>query len=197
MINAIRTLQQVLNLLGQPLKADGIFGPKTFRALVSISQTFKADPNELGRILGLDYDILVSWSEIEHTLQLYPEHHASFVRFLISIEKEGLYDARWVYNDGVGKYRGIAQFDKSTWDSVSHLPYSTSVVVASSSIAASVALYEANLDYFSRHIGGAFTNEIAYLFHNQGASASRQFLTNGNLRWPEQSAKAKAVFARI
>lgn len=193
----ISDLQRILRILGATVSIDGIFGPNTFRSLSVIASQLNADPNKLGRLLGLEYDLMIPRSAIESILSFKTKREADFIRFMLSIENQGLMNSDWVYNDNFGKHRGLAQFDAPTWESVSDVPYDEGVVDPQCTIDAAIRLFHSNEMYFTTKIGGVYTNEIAYLFHNQGASGARHYLTKGNLRWPNQSLIALETFARL
>jgi len=92
-----------------------------------------------------------------------------------------------------GKYRGIGQFDKRTWESVMDASYDTTDPEVG--LIAVAKLYLANERSFRAKFGKArYTDGIAYLYHNQGASAAASFIRTGDLRYPKQSNKALEVF---
>lgn len=107
----------------------------------------------------------------------------------------------WVSKDEVtttltGKYRGLGQFDSSTWAAVSPHPYDRAAEVYPG-LLATARLYTANKDTFRRGVGGVFTDAIAYLYHNQGAGNAKRYLLTGDLKYPAQSAQAKRIFNSI
>lgn len=193
----ISDLQRILRILGSTVSVDGLFGPNTFRALSMIASQLGADPNKLGRLLGLKYDLMVPWSTVESILSSKSKKESDYIRFLLSIEKQGMMDSKWIYNDGFGTYRGLCQFDTPTWRAVSDIPYELGVTDPKSAIDAALKLYYKNELYFTLNIGGLYTNDVAYLFHNQGAAGARHYLTTGSLRWPKQSLAALETFARL
>lgn len=101
-----------------------------------------------------------------------------------------------------GYYRGLGQFSRRTWNDIRRefklehdLPsweLGTQDPVVSLLMAG--YLYLSNAAVFGRQFPGQiFTDEIAYLYHQQGATAAKRFLLKGNLVYPNQSKKSLVV----
>jgi hypothetical protein len=107
------------------------------------------------------------------------------------------------YDAGMsGNYRGLAQIGKETWDSIKRANkaivlkwWEEGVTDATQSMIAAGLLYRANKTDFLRHYPARkFSDEIAYLFHQQGSSSALKFLDKGVLLYPYQSAKSLTLF---
>jgi len=97
-----------------------------------------------------------------------------------------------------GKYRGLGQFDKKTWDSVMSPVSFDSVSSTYDSLLAIARLYERNKRSFvvQGNDLNLYSNGVAYLYHNQGATSAHLYLESGRLVYPQQSLKAKRLFKR-
>jgi hypothetical protein len=123
-----------------------------------------------------------------------PRDVESFLHRVVELENHSLDDGYII--DMEPPYVGLGQFDKATWRAVTDVPFSSASNM-SQSLEALVSLYVENKRSFDLEFDGIFTEEIAYLYHNQGASASAEYLKTGQLRYPKQSDNALALFARI
>ncbi len=100
-------------------------------------------------------------------------------------------------DDNTGPHRGLAQFNRSTWNSVTDLDFDLYVMDPAASLIASSLLYLSNKQDFERSYPNAtFTPPIAYLFHNQGTPNALRFLRTGRLTG-SQSTKAIQIFEDI
>lgn len=117
---------------------------------------------------------------------------SSLVSFVLNLEKG--------HSDVIGKHRGPFQFDKVTWDALDtgSIKYSWSSNVNSRDISTLFfnRLISSNKGIHIAWSTAPFTNEIAYLYHNQGASAAREYLETGKLVFPKQSRDALNTFAQ-
>jgi hypothetical protein len=126
---------------------------------------------------------------------------ASYLRKILFLEN-------WTNDEQVGTsltgmFRGLGQFARSTWNSVrkevrhrdNTIPdWAVGVHDPLISLKMVAFLYASNKRVFNKHFPeGVYSDEIAYLYHQQGASAARKFLVSGNLVYPGQSKKSLAV----
>lgn len=100
--------------------------------------------------------------------------------------------------DRVGPFRGPFQFGRSAWLEAGEGSWeqnSDDFMLASR---AALRYYYLNKNRFQKVFPGAtYTNEIAYLYHNQGPSGAKHFLLKGHLKWPLQSKAALRLFDTI
>jgi hypothetical protein len=72
------------------------------------------------------------------------------------------------------------------------------VELADSSMLAAALLYEENKRVFEAQFPHAnYTDEIAYLYHQQGSTSARTFLETGVLLYPKQSKKSLDLFSQV
>lgn len=95
-----------------------------------------------------------------------------------------------------GKYRGLGQFDKPTWDAVSNVSFDHAGDPLSD-LQSTLSLLRSNRRVFRNQFSnGNFTADVAYLYHNQGGYYAARYLRTNVLKWPNQSDKAISAFAR-
>lgn len=224
-------LQSTLVLLGHDhLRVDGILGPRTLSAYSALSEDDRRmvnelvasrDPNALphlrealevdrtnGRIRAREGSGTKSVTHDEVTRMIravsaeldVPE---SYLQLMVSLENHRTPDGYAIEYDG--PFRGIAQFNRATWESIRRLypslnlpEFEVGVTDELQSLLAAGALYHDNKRSFERTFGteSYFTDEIAYVYHQQGASAAAEFLRSGRLVYPNQSESSKLVARR-
>jgi len=100
-------------------------------------------------------------------------------------------------------YVGLGQFAEATWQALVDkdllsIPYSYAGLPVAD-ITAIVALFydlqRSFLKHWPNRSSEDFTNELAYLYHNQGAKQARNYLYSGRLKWPQQSKTALRIMA--
>lgn len=110
-----------------------------------------------------------------------------------------VYDLERGLGDSEGSFRGPFQFSKIAWRDVSRDNWEVDSVDPTLSTRAALDYFLLN---YSRYVKSGFdpskfTNEIGYLYHNQGPSAAKHYLLHGELRFPDQSRAAREVFRGI
>lgn len=199
-------VQYSLRALGQKVRADGIVGSETRNALEALPATQKKAIVELqallpkaqsvaGRVRFTNAEINSAVARISSEIGA----PASYYQFLIPIENFVV--AGGFETTVSGSFRGLGQFNRQTWDGLRRLgrnlpAFEEGSSQLNASLYAIGFLYLENKKaYEGSFKGRVFTNEIAYLYHNQGAPAAEQYLTSGRLVYPKQSANAVAVVA--
>lgn len=192
----IKALQIVLSMLGTPLVPDGIMGSATLKAVQTAKLEFGSSVDVLLELVGFKYPLWYSNAELEDAIQSsgFSKKVQDYIRFCVEIETFAFEDS--VANDMIGKHQGIGQFNASTWASIMGTPFSESGSLTES-VKAIGLLYLDNFKVHNRSYEKQFSNEVAYLYHNQGASSSDVFLRTGKLVYPKQSADALEVFKRV
>lgn len=100
--------------------------------------------------------------------------------------------------DDVGGIIGPFQFSEIAWRDVGFSNWRSEAMDLSISARAAVAFFLLNRTRHNRAFPDVFySNEIAYLYHNQGPSAAGIFLRTGVLKYPGQSIAAKKLFSQI
>lgn len=96
-----------------------------------------------------------------------------------------------------GTFRGIAQFNKVTWEAV--MPKGTFESLSANpvtSLVAAIKLWYANKKSFRAEFGSkSYSPSVGYLYHNQGASQAAKYLKSGRMTpvLQSQSAVAKVI----
>jgi hypothetical protein len=152
--------------------------------------------NVLLELCNIPYQLWISASEIDRIIAENPDlqNRESYLRLMLSLEAPNIDDG--FVNEPQPPFIGLAQFNRDTWDSISTLPFSEALDPVQG-LKGAVSLYNSNKRSFERKFDGTYTDEIAYLYHNQGAPSAAQFLRTGVLKYPKQSRKALALFERI
>lgn len=195
----VKAVQTVLNGItgSNKLRVDGIDGPATQAAVQEALESttwFKSFLDDSGYVF--------TPAEFLSTTQL--RQLAQSASESTGVPESYLYETflheNVPANGGVnvefqGTFRGLGQFNERTWRSVMTAPW-VQVSNHSLSALATARLYLDNKKSFLRRFkDGVFTDEIAYLYHNQGASAAAKFLETGKVKYPKQSGKALRTFA--
>lgn len=101
-------------------------------------------------------------------------------------------------NDSVGGIIGPFQFSEIAWTDVGLTNWRNDALDLTISTRAALLYFFLNRRRHLRKFPDIFySNEIAYLYHNQGPSGAAFFLKNGRLKFPGQSIAAKKLFAQI
>lgn len=200
-------MQYTLRALGKNVQADGLLGNQTRSAISSLSgqerQILTTLQNQLpnrrstvpGRIFFTSKELADGIGRVSSE-QSVPN---SFLADMVELEN-------YVVPGGVettttGNFRGLGQFNRTTWDALIRLganlpPWERGVTTVLDSLRAAAYLWKENRRaYLQQNPGRIFTDEIAYLYHNQGAPAAVRFLRTGKLVYPDQSDKAVRVAA--
>jgi hypothetical protein len=194
---AIKSVQAMISALGKiKLSLDGDFGAKTIRALLNLGEPQRQLVQNHASKLDVSTPHVLSASQADilaTTASMKTGVPKSYFEKVIKLENKTVQGNVIVEFDGT--FKGIGQFNRPTFEAVSTSPWSQ-VKDHSTSLEAVGQLYLANKKSFqvNRTADFEYTDEIAYLFHNQGAGAASSFLDSGKLKYPKQSRKALAVF---
>lgn len=190
-----KTLQLVLNSLGHGLAVDGVVGSRTFAAL---NKSIPDHPwlKKLAEQLGIKERDFLSFTQIDQLASRVAQEEQIPASYLLSTFKiENKQVTGGIEVEYEGTFRGIGQFNAKTWNSVMDVPFSE-VTNHTQSAIATARLYKANkVSFLNAFPSGKYTDEIAYLYHNQGASSATRYLRYGLLRYPKQSRHALNTFA--
>lgn len=115
-----------------------------------------------------------------------PKQLLSYLRMAAKLENGLL--------DNSGPIIGLFQFSEIAWLEAGSGDWKQNAFDPAKSTRAALRFFHLNRERYRRQFSGVFTNEIAYLYHNQGPSAARHFLMTGELRFPMQSLAALEVF---
>lgn len=224
-------LQSTLVLMGHDLlRVDGVLGPRTLDAYLALSEDDRRVVNELltardpnsvpalrealdvhltnGRIRAREGSEVkyVTHEDVAQMIRAVSKEldvPESYLQLMVSLENYSTPDGYAVEYDG--PFRGIAQFNRATWESIRRLypslnlpEFEVGVTDELQSLLAAGALYHDNKRSFERTFGteGYFSDEIAYVYHQQGAPAAAEFLRSGRLVHPKQSESSKLVARR-
>jgi hypothetical protein len=215
------TFQATVNFVSRYpiLKVDGIIGPATVSAYSALkgaardvvdSLVVKPSPflrskldggrNPLSKLRFFSRGDTFDAMKVAENLTDVP---LSFLNLMVQQEN-------FVHTNGYdagmsGNYRGLAQIGKSTWESLQKAPYGNvltwweeGVKDAKQSMIAAGLLYKANkVDFLRQYPARQFTDDIAYLFHQQGTPSALSWLKDGVLKHPYQSTKSLAMFETL
>lgn len=184
------------------LKVDGKIGPRTMSVYNSLPAPEQMTVRRASRMMGLmDFapTQTVSIQRVERLAgQIVLETGVPFSYLLKTVELESYMtaDKTGYVIDSDGKYQGLGQFDIDTWQAVMPgvaLSERTNVLASLRAIA---RLYLANRKSFviQGNSQDAYSDSIAYLYHNQGASSAVYYLNTGLLKYPAQSRSAVELF---
>lgn len=195
-MNTRHKLAQSIIALRRPIVVDGHFGPMSALALNRSPQDVREVVNDLAQELDWRLPDVVNEMEMDQLVDEYAQKFdvpRSYLASLVILENT-MKDGNYIV-EHEGTHRGLGQFDRPTWKAVMNEPFFNSVL-PSKSMEAISRLYAKNKDsYLAKFPDGEYTDEIAYLYHNQGAPAAAVFLETGNLVYPMQSKKAITLFA--
>lgn len=187
----VRSLQSILNSFGADLTVDGIFGAKSALAVSNLVPQDRRLVKSLADRLSVDLPEIISWDQINTlVVQASRKHNVPKLYLQRALMIENVTSPRGILVDNLGKHRGLGQFDRATWKSVTRQPWSK-VADPASGVDALAKLYNLNRKSFEVQFqSDNYTLETAYLYHNQGASSAARFLKSGSLVYPEQSPDA-------
>jgi hypothetical protein len=204
-ITNVKALQTII-ASRQLISVDGKFGPQSLNALKKLPALEQATVLNASKMMNVQIDLskndsitTVSLEEVASVasqVSSMTNVPISFILETVMIENYGNRSLDGFVVETAGKYKGLGQFDKKTWDSVmSPTPFS-SVSSTFDSLLAIARLYERNKRSFivQGNKSSLYSNGVAYLYHNQGAASARLYLNSGRLVYPQQSLKAKRLF---
>lgn len=220
----VQLVQALLQLLGaKGLKIDGLWGPRTAQAVTALSADDQAllltavkhgrphlaplIKDSLGRQGTKREPHFIPWGELTSLAgRVQQELGVPSSYLLLMLRLENKTNEAGVYPEYEGTFQGVAQFNRATWNGLRTKyaafelpPYTQGVTDTLASLRAAAILYKDNNYSFQRDFpnGALYSDGIAYLYHQQGASAAKRFLTSGRLMYPDQSAQSKALFAAV
>lgn len=187
---------------GSPLALDGELGAATrAKAAKLAGKDSVIDSIDNAVIAIVSYPTVISFKFIKNKFDALQssgliDRKLSWAMFDLALHLENAHDGTFIYVDYEGTYRGLFQFSEKTWNSVmEHGSWKGGRASASLQLQAMGKLLTANRQYHLMKNGiGAYSPEIAYLYHNQGASSAYSFLKTGHLRYPKQSLAALDIF---
>lgn len=170
-----------------------------YRGSIMVSESTKEQPRKPD---VLSFPLGSVRRSIEH-IALEQDIPASYLALTLSLENRSTPTS--YETTRTGTYRGLGQFSRTTWRALVDMypnadlgPYDFGSVDMERSIRAVALLYRANRITFRRHFPGLpFSDEIGYLYHQQGAGGAYSFLRTGQLRYPRQSGKSVAMFNQL
>lgn len=194
----VRIIQAAIAEAGYTIVIDGHLGVQTITSFSQLSPEYLVPLLKASVAMDVNIAAPVAVEIVDLYIDRIYVMHAKYLALLLPLENHILsLKAKDHYViDILGTHQGLGQFDQPTWESISKLPFSSSREVEAS-IDSIVALYLANRKSFRLHFKGIFTDEIAYLYHNQGAPSAYMFLVNNELVYPKQSKEALELFYKI
>jgi hypothetical protein len=195
---AVSALQGLINKLSPSAKIadDGVYGEATHRAFLALSPADQSKVKTFATVsLGYTMPKDLTWGQVQYLVDKASAQTGVPVSYLMKLVKlENKATPTGIQIEYEGKFKGIGQFDKATWNRVSKLDYSK-VVNDEDSLLAVCQLYIANRATFAKkYPGKPFTDEVAYLYHNQGAGNAYEFLSTGDAK-PVLLSQSKAAVA--
>jgi hypothetical protein len=190
-------LQRILAQGGPEPVVDGLYGRMTSRAYQRASGIVQSLHDDVAQDLGYIPPVLASFDEIEKICSDVASSWgvpSSYMTKILMAENQVNLNKDEILIEYDGTFKGLGQFNSATWESV--VPYPFADVVSHARSAEAVCrLYLANKATHASVFSSPFTDNIAYLYHNQGAGSARRYLDTGNLTFPKQSELALAIFA--
>lgn len=190
-------LQHLISVFDQSQSVDGIIGLRTasrIRGLATrdtmVVQSFAE------KVLSYKEPQLLSSDSVSELISEVSSGNSEYEQYLeLMVELENKITPQGVFVEYAGTFKGIAQFNRETWVSLGG-PSFEEVVDTKVSLQQALKLYLDNQSSFRTIFGPGpkYTKEIAYLYHNQGASSAARFLDVGVLTYPGQSNHALMVF---
>lgn len=186
---------------GTSISVDGQIGPVTRAKAALISgQSYniaKVD-NDMGSLFAyptiISFDLVKAKFDALQDSQLI-DRSLPWSMFELALQLENTTSGSFIFTEYEGKYKGLFQFGYDTWCLVME-PSTWKGGKASTSmqLQAMGRLLVANRHYHAlQGLDIDFTPEVAYLYHNQGASSAYSFLKTGVLKYPNQSIQAIEV----
>lgn len=183
-MKAESALQALINSLTRPdrLVVDGEIGPETINAIAEMPSGHQEIVNTYANvILGTVPPRLIPYDRITKMVSdvaMIMRVPASYLDLVVKLENKNT--RKGVFVEYEGTFKGIGQFNEATWNRVSEKDYDKYVTNDFESLKAVASLYIANrLTYFRQFPSGAYTDEVAYLYHNQGAGGAASYIRSG------------------
>lgn len=198
---------------------DGKVGVQTLNAFYAVKDSRSSLFSELVQVTGVDLPAVMKISEVQEIVRrsTFTSVPKSYLNLLVAVEPVVIGDL--VILDRSGKYVGVTQFDRRSYEEVRQSGVSNSrgieveqllppfddfvkaspEVMVEASLSAAAAYYLVNERRLKASLKGKFvkyTDDVAYLAHNQGATGAAKYLMTGVLPAPKQSAKALRIFER-
>lgn len=217
---SVRMLQSTLNALtGSKLKLDGVIGRQTLSAFLRAQREGTRAVTAIAAALPVRMPASILTNEVDAVVNSVAKSVTvprSFLELLLRLEPVRVDE--FFLLDRTGKFVGLTQFDRRTYDDMRRetiadesllgasnaLPSfgdfieATPIEMARVSLLAASAYYKVNYRRLRRALGRAdfkYTDGLAYLAHNQGATGAAQYLTTGSLSAPKQSPTALKVMS--
>lgn len=194
-------VQYALRALGYDVRVDGIYGPKTAEAVSKAAAAGKSViTNMINALPDADApanSLVITRPDLYELMCVVSEATdvpMSYLELCMVLENKWL--SGGVVMELEGRFRGLGQHDKKTWDGLIKLGYKLPAfeqMDKESSLYATAYLYKENEKAFKARRRGTFFDEVAYLYHNQGAPNAYLYLTTASLRYPGQSPAAREV----
>jgi hypothetical protein len=196
--SCVQLAQTLLNHLGISVQVDGLPGQQTMGGISALpKEQRKALVNLTSAMNTCDSFLLLKTLKKIAINATTAESTPSAVSFLsLLIDMENTVYQGVVYVKSSASFKGIAQFNEKTWSALTSLPFSLAED-PKTALRAAVKLYKANRSFHTNHSTLPFTDDIAYLYHNQGASSALDYLKHGRLVYPKQSVAAVDLFSNI
>lgn len=201
-----KAVQYTLRALGKPVAADGVIGPRTDAAISSLTgqdralvESLKARVAKSSQRPGwmfVSYATARNAVDAAHAETGAPLSYLAKILPIENVEVQGGYETTTS-----GTFRGLGQFNEQTWNGLRRLghplpPFSEGAVKPDVAMKAVGYLYKENRrSHVASFPGSEFTDELGYLYHNQGAPAAQRYLRTGQLVYPKQSEHALSVAA--
>lgn len=194
--NQVKGLQSLLNTRIQAgLVVDGVYGPKTASAMAKLPASDRQLVEAVLLALGIRVPAVISRALLEELAERLSAETGvplSYLKLCLRLENG---DADHYVVDMEGRYQGFGQFDMVTW--IKCVPKEARNMRGTPywDIKAICQLYMLNKATFENVFKDReYTDQIAYLYHNQGAGGAEQYIRSRRLRYPQQSKAALLVF---
>ena len=193
-----KAVQAAINALGSiALTVDGVIGSRSLYALSQLPNSAREFVNTVATGLKVPLPKFVARSDARQIVARVsrdtsvPEEY-----LLLALEHENPSNAMGYFVEYEGKFRGLGQFDRATWNAVMSHSFDR-VTDDYLSILAIANLYLANKRTYRNQFGTVqgYSKHVGYLYHNQGAGAAEHFLRTGKVRYPKQSGAALRTFS--
>lgn len=212
----VKAIQVLYNALHPDagLRVDGVFGPLTTQAVNNeplLGQL--AERVDLGAIRAPSMNtnrVAVSRQTLDAgiaaAVKRFGPEVRDFLEFMVKVENYPDPVSGGVFTTLGGTFQGVAQFSKDTWTrGAARIPEVGSyanVSDAGKSLMLAAWYWRDHKDIFRAHaqklgLKFAYSPVVAYLYHQQGASAALSFLKTGKLQYPRQSRLTVAAFNNL
>lgn len=206
-MNSTAQIQTLLREEFPDIVVDGIYGPRTSKAVKLASPALRARIDDVNRrSQGKAGETWLSPAELSAVIRNVAADtgvRESYLRLLAELEPRRRIINGEVHVDAYsvnGPYKGLGQMGKPAWTDAAALDptigqYVTNWYKPYESLRAAARFLQVNKRYIQRKYGyvGEVSDELGYAMHNQGHTVFKRIIDGKAIQFPAQSKKALAV----